>query len=422
MKYPSLLVFYAIFLLTHSLLTAKNLPVKVSAGAAILINAETGRILYEKNAKKQVYPASTTKIATALYTLKLMEEHLDFPCVASAGALATITAQAKRDSNWRSPPYFLENDGTHISIKKGEVFTLGNLIIGMLLASANDAANVIANSLGTDIEDFVSRMNLYLIQIGCLSTHFSNPHGLHYPDHLTTAYDLALIAKEGLRIPFFRETVAHVHYTLPETNLQKERLLVQSNKLLKSGANYYSKAIGIKTGYTSLAGGTLVAAAENENRKLIAVVLDYSGESQRYSDVIALFEAAFNEKKMRQTFFSPGDISFTTKIKGAKKTLTGELQKGLFYDFYPSEQNKVTGEVSWFPPLLPIAKGVCVGEVRLVDSWHQVLVTAPLVAHETIAPTFFFSLFYMHRLATFLSLGILISVFLLLVVKRSSRV
>src|SRR5262249_25642973 len=135
-------------------------------------------------------------------------------------ALASITPEAKRQSNYRSPPHWLETDGTHVGIKKGEELSLYDLLHACLIASANDASNIIAQSLGGTIPQFMDEVNAYLKEIGCKNTHFNNPHGLHHPDHYTTAYDLAMMAKEGLKDPVFRKIVSLMRHSCPRTNLE----------------------------------------------------------------------------------------------------------------------------------------------------------------------------------------------------------
>lgn len=278
-------------------LQAKPLKVDTFSKSAILINAETGAILYEKNARTPGYPASITKVATALYALEKKGMSLDEIATATEEAIGVVSAQAKRINNVRYPAYRLEPGGSHINIKIGEKLPLRALLYGLMLASGNDAANVIAQHTVGSIPQFMQELNTYLKQIGCRDTNFTSPHGFHDPLHLTTALDMAIITRRALKFPIFREVVKTVRYTRPETNKQPASYLVQSNKLIKQGQFNYPKAIGVKTGYTSPAGHNLVAAAENGERTLIAVLMGGDEVNKRYRDAIALFEAAFAEKK-----------------------------------------------------------------------------------------------------------------------------
>lgn len=371
-------------------------PLKLSVGGegVILINAKTGAVLYEKNAHEPIFPASTTKISTGLYVLSMCGHRLDEKAVATQECLASITPQAKKSSNYRSPPHWLETDGTHIGLKKGEEMTLYDLLHASLVGSANDASNVLAKHIGGTIPRFMEGVNSYLKKIGCQNTHFNNPHGLHHPNHVTTAYDLALMAKEAIKNPLFREIVAKVRYNCPQTNLEFERTLLQTNLLLRSGgSHYYPRAIGIKTGTTQAAGKNLVAAAEENGRVLIAVVMGHRGNrSDLYQDVVKLFDAAFNEPLMRRYLLPKGKQKMTKKVKGARGLLKTFLPDGLFYDFYPAEESPVSATVNWEIPALPIAVGQKVGTLRVVDQGGHSLKEIPLLAQESLKPTVWYKI------------------------------
>jgi D-alanyl-D-alanine carboxypeptidase (penicillin-binding protein 5/6) len=369
-------------------LHAKQLDFNIAAEGAILINAKTGAILFEKNAHSPAFPASTTKIATAIYTLDQCGNQLGKKFTATRECTASITPQAKRQSNYRSPPHWLETDGSHIGIKNGEEFRLYDLMCGMLIGSANDASNVIALGVGGTIPVFMERLNQYLKEIGCLNTTFNNPHGLHHPDHLTTPYDLAIMAKKGLENPVFRQIVSMSRYDCPQTNLEYERTFIQTNQLMRSGPFSYSKAIGVKTGTTQAAGKNLVAAAEENGRRLIAVALGCrESRSDLYRDVIKLFETAFNEPKMRRYLLKRGETDLTTRIAGARRPLKTTLPDGLYYDFYPAEECAVKAVVSWEIPPLPIQSGDRVGIVRVIDERGNFVHETELFALEGLKPT-----------------------------------
>lgn len=367
---------------------AETLKLSINAPAAILINAETGKVLFEKNAHVSSYPASITKVATAIYALKMMsEKRLEEKMVASQEAIASISSQAKRQSNYRSPAHWLETDGTHMGIKRGEEIPFVDLLYGMLLVSANDAANVIAEHIGGTIPAFVEKMNNYLRDLGCKDTHFCNPHGLHHPNHVTTAHDMALITREALKNPLFRQIVSTLRYVCPQTNLQVERNFVQYNALLKRGNFHYSKALGVKTGYTSSAGKTLVAAAEDRGRSLIAVILGCQGTNDRYEDAIKMFEGAFQEPLMRRQILPKGPQKLTRKVHGAKQTLKTYLTDGLNYDFYPAEQSPIKVTISWKDFVLPIQKDQEVACITVADTSGKILKKTPLLAQENLSPT-----------------------------------
>ena len=385
----------ALLIFTASL-HGEVLQLSVSTEEAILMNAKTGKVLFEKNGYKQAYPASTTKIATALLTLHRCRDHLDILITAERESLASISPQAKRQSDYRSPSHWIETDSTHIGIKQGEELSLNDLLHGMLIASGNDAANVIAQRLGGTIPKFMEDVNDYLKKIGCKNTHFNNPHGLHHPAHMTTAYDLAVMAKEGLKDPIFKQIVSTVRYTAAQTNLEFERTFTQTNQLLKKGPFFYQKAIGVKTGTTQDAGKSLVAAAQNQDRILIAVALGCKGpRSDLYQDIIKMFDTAFNEIKMRRTLLLEGEQRLTSRVPGANAPLKTYLLEDLAYDFYPSEEVPVKVTLNWKIPPLPIKQGECVGTLRIIDEQGNILNQMPLLALKDLRQTF------LHRIVTF---------------------
>lgn len=342
------------------------LNVEVSAKSAILMNLDTGAILYEKEPHLRSFPASITKIATALYILEKYGPSLEGKAMAHKEIIATVSPYVRQQSYEEHPNYRLESDGTNIGISIGEVFSLKFLFLGMLISSANDATNVLAHHLEGDIDRFVAHLNQFLKTKGIQETHFLNPTGLHHPQHWTTAYDMALITKEALKHPLIRETVKTVQIERPQTNKQAPRLLTQTNRLLRKGAYYYPKAIGVKTGNTAKAGRTLVAAAEHEGRTLIAVVLGCPDTASRYKDVVRLFEAAFKETQIHRTLFSSLYDHFKLEIPGSKTSLEAALKEDVVLDYFPAEEPKLKGQIAWHPLRLPIREGEEVGVLQLL--------------------------------------------------------
>lgn len=390
--YPCLYLFILLLTFYSSMLQAEPLPLSVNAEAAILMNADTGAILYEKNAHALYYPASITKIATAIYALQKKGDTLDTKIVAEQDAIGSVTEEVKRRSNYSTPSYVLVSGGSHIGIKKGEVLTLRDLLYGMMVASGNDASNVIALHVGGSIPQFMQELNVYLNQIGCLSTTFQNPHGLHHPKHQTTAYDMAILTKEALKNPQFREIVSTVRYTRPKTNKQEASTLVQSNRLLRSGKSYYPKAIGVKTGHLAIAGNTFVGAAKDGDRTLIAVLLKVEDRKDMFTDAIKMFETAFNQPKIQRTLLKSGPQKFTMQIPGAKQPLTTYLNENVTLEYYPAEEVKVKCMLSWNNNLrLPVLKDQPVGELAFQYDNGKLWRTVPLYSQEAVEPTWWHS-------------------------------
>jgi len=215
---------------------------------------------------------------------------------------------------------------------------------------------------------FVNEMNQYLKSIGCKDTHFTNPHGLHDLNHYTTACDLAFIAKKAMQNTTLSEIVKTTTYQREDTNKQKSYQIIQTNRMLKAGPSYYSKAIGIKTGYTSNAGFNLVSAAINGERKLIAVILGSKNSEARYQDAQNLFETAFNETKIQQRVYAKGADVFKNEIKGGHDILKASLEEDVDIYYYPSEPLEVSTHIHWFDKNLPIYPHSCVGVLEILDN------------------------------------------------------
>lgn len=395
-------------------------PIKmeIGAGSAILINADTGHVLFSKEPNSPHYPASTTKVATALYTLKMKGQELDTVIAAQPESLIMIAPETKVKGNYKAPSHWLETDGTHIALKKGEEMTLRDLLYGLLIASGNDAANVIAQFTAGNVPSFMNDLNQYLKEIGCTQTHFLNPHGLHHPEHQTTAADLALMTREALKFPLFREIVSAVRFDRPKTNKQKATTFLQTNRLLRQGALHYSKAIGVKTGNHSKAKKNLVAAAQQEGRTLIAVLLHNHDRNQMFKEAIQLFEAAFNQPKVQRTLLKSGPQSFTKELPHGAVPLHTYLAENLSIDYYPSEDPEPKCFLHWSSLKLPIYKDQEVGLLEIRSSRGEILKTQPLFATEEVSFTFSYWLFIQMKsllksLPFLISLGLFVTWFII---------
>lgn len=381
-----LIRFFVLYCISFSL-AAKPLQVEVKAGSAALMNAETGAVLYGKHPYAPIYPASTTKIATALFILAEKRPPLDLMMKVSAESLR----MRPLNKNGDYPPHWWYSDGTRMGLREGEMLTVDALLHGLMLVSGNDAANVMAEGFCVTVPGFVEEMNQYLKRIGCNGTRYLNPHGCHHPEHITTAFDLCWMTKEALKIPKFREVVSKLSYMKPKSNKQGPSELKQLNQLLKPGRFHYPKAIGVKSGYHLDAQNTLVAAAVHEGRTLIAAVMGTANTADRYADAIRLFETAFAEAKEIRRLFGPENI-FSRQVPGAKIELTAALDRELLISYFPSEEPNPRAFVHWDSPRLPIKKGQPVGEVRIVNEKGDLLATGNLFAKTEVKGTVFFVL------------------------------
>jgi len=229
---------------------------------AILIDGNYDEVLYEKAAYDKAYPASITKVMTALLVLEAMEEGK-----LSADTMITAGDTLRQD---------LIEGGSTANIKVGETLSVEELLYCLLLPSANEAANVLAVAVDGSIESFVDHMNRRAGELGCSGTHFANPHGLHNENHYTTAYDISRFMLAALEHDLFRTIISTAQHTVPPTNLSGERLFYNTNGLISNLYYWgytYDKCIGGKTGSTDEAGRCLVSAAEDGDDFLVCVVL-----------------------------------------------------------------------------------------------------------------------------------------------------
>ena len=248
------------------------------AGAAIVVDGDNNEILYSYNANKKMYPASVTKIMTSLVVLDAVAK--------GQVSLDTEITASSRAVN-------LPLGSSTAGIKAGEVLTIEQLLYCDLVPSANEACNILAEAIAGDEESFAELMNAKAAELGCVNTHFTNPHGLHDEDHYTTAYDIYLMARAAMEYELFRTIVSTAVYELPPTNKSDARTLYSTNGFLSNWyvrGYKYDKAIGIKTGYTDEAGRCLASAAVDEQgRTFYCVVLgtrdgkDEEGNNIRYS-------------------------------------------------------------------------------------------------------------------------------------------
>ncbi|WP_213318783.1 D-alanyl-D-alanine carboxypeptidase family protein [Chlamydiifrater volucris] len=421
LSFLTFLVINQSFLLLAAFDPTITSSLKLSGESLLLVNVSNGDILYEKNSETPIYPASMTKVATALFILACYPEILEKYVTIKKDYLSTITPEIKKESGYRSPPYWLESDGTNVGLKLREEILGKELFLSLLICSANDAANALAGACSGSIPKFMEELNIFLKQIGCTSTHFNNPHGLHHPDHFTTARDLALIFRLALKYPLFRETIATTRYKSLETNLEPGRIFQQTNKMvIPSSQFYYRYAVGGKTGSTKCAGKNLVCAAKNHRREVIVVASGYhKSVAVLYDDVRSLFEVALNEPYQKDYLLPPGS-SFSISFSNSWKKVRVPLPEGIYYNFFASEGKKQASMIfQQTLKTLPIAENLCLGEILVLDHTGNTLSSFPLVTKKRLTHSLLsrFSVFLAKKALPFS----LIIYTLLLLKKRRSR-
>lgn len=278
----------------------------LTAESAILMDATTGKILYEKNSRTKQYPASITKLMTLLLALEhgSLEDEITF----SHDAVFSI-----------------EPGSAHIAIQEGEILTLEQVLYGIMLRSANECANAAAEYVDGSMEKFAEHMTARAKELGCENTNFVNANGLFDENHYTTAYDMALIAQELLKNETYRSMMSNTYYLIPPTNKQPEErpLHGQHQMLNENSLYYYEPAEGGKTGYTVEAQNTLVTYAKQGDTELIAVVLKCNG-AQHYVDTKTLFEYGFANYQTVKAF-SAADLTQNVAITETYKDKTTTL-------------------------------------------------------------------------------------------------
>ncbi len=370
---------YILFLLLFSSLSALVVDSRIHSESVVLINAKNGRVLWQKNPEMESFPASTTKIATVFYALMQCPNGQKVRFIAQKEALASVSPFEKRCDNYaKYPSYYNESDGSQVGIKLGEEMSFEDLLYATMLASGNDATNVLAQTLGSgSIERFMGDLNGFVKRLGCTKTLFCNPHGLHHPDHVTTAKDMARLAQCAMMHPQFRKIVKTMRYERPPTNKQPKATYVQTNRLLQPGGrHYYPYAVGIKTGYHSKAQAALIAAAEKDDRLIICALMHCKDRSKIWEDAKALFDAAFNESLVQKVILQPGDQNLSTPIPAY-------TIEPLAISYYPSEEPDVRCLLVWDDHPLPIESDQRVGEVRLM-SGDELLAATPLYAKSSV--------------------------------------
>ena len=334
---------------------------QIRGEGAYLIDVLSGQTLYMKNPDKPLAPASTTKIMTGLLAIE-------------RGNLNDIVTVSST---------MLNNElvyGTQIYLEPGESMPLKDLLYAMFLNSANDAAVAVAEHVGGDLPNFVDMMNQRALEIGATQTHFLNPSGLTETGHVTTAHDLALIARVAYQNPTFAEYVRTKSETISRTKPDIPTLMVNENKLLWRD----SAVDGIKTGYTAAAQNCLVASVTKNGRQFIGVILKSPGR-EIYPDMEAMFEFGFTQFK--ETILKPsGSIVSTITVNNESVDLI--LDRPIYMTQKLDEQSSVLNlrvKPTFPSPLSSVKEGQVVAQIEILDG-NTLVNTLSLKSSRTIFP------------------------------------
>lgn len=398
--------------------SSNNNELEVYADACMLLDADTSKILYEKNAYQTMYPASTTKLMTAILVL---EKYKDLSALANVSYYAVHSVPAT---------YSIAD------LRPNEQFSLKDLLNALLIASANDAAYVLAEyvvndgnnysldssadtkkSFDNSIATFSDLMNAKAKELGCLNTNFVNPNGVHNEKHISTAYDLSLIGQYAYKNQVLMTMVNTLEYKLDNTEYYDKdiRTFSSTNLLLRrERKGYYEYANGLKTGYTDAALSCIVASAEKDGINLIATVLHSPNTSdqnaKRESDCIRLFEYGFNNFTYSSLVKNNDVVRNMTILNGTAETkslnmlssddLTARVKVGEALD--------ITPEVTITKFLAPIAKDEVIGTVTYTVD--DVKYTADLIAeHDVVADNYMYIIWSL--LASFAVILLLFTIF-----------
>lgn len=380
--------------------------------SCILIENSTGKILYEKNAYEKMYPASTTKVMTAILTLE--NTNLNDKTIVSENAVTSIP-----------------DDYSNANLQIGEELTIYDLLKALLIPSANDAAVVLAEHIAGSVENFSSMMNEKAIELGCLNTHFVNPNGIHDENHYSTAYDLSLIGRYAMKNDTFKQIVSTTDFSLPATNayfennryFRNSNLLLHNNYKINGVSYYYENCTGIKTGYTEPAKDCIIASASKDNLDVTLVILGADktsdGLSGRYLDCINLFNYAFNNYKMYTIAVANSKLDEANIINGTEETKKLDIliqdDIKIFADAN-LDISTITPKINLNPIILaPISKNSVIGKVIYIYDGNEY--TANLIAGSNVETSKIFTIILNSLLA---GLSIIL-VILLIIPKRKIK-
>ncbi len=370
-----------------------NDNLKIYSDAVILIENQTGKTLYEKNSEQKMYPASTTKILTAI--LSIEKGNLNDKVTVSKTAIAQM-----------KPGY------TSAYLSEGEIISVEDLLKVLLINSANDASNVLAEYISGSIDSFVTLMNEKSKELGCTNTHFVTTNGLHDDNHYTTAKDLAIIARYCMQNETFRKIVSMKKCVIPATNKSEERIYKNTNDLINpTSGYYYPSCIGIKTGFTSEAKNCLISACSKNGLQVIAVVLGASitenHKSARYVDSKTLYDYTYSNYSI-QNIAKASSVIETIEVKNATdetKSLDLKLEKDLNVLVNNKDKENIKTEIVLKDNIsAPIATNSVVGNITYIVGADKYTINL-LASHDVEKKE---NIIWILRLSLFLILLILI--------------
>lgn len=343
----------------------------ISAPNLLLAETNTGKILYERNADEKIYPASLTKLMTSILVVENCE--LDEIVTVSEKAVTSV------------PSGYV-----NANLQVGEELTVEDLLYVMLIPSANDAANALAEHVGGSIESFSTMMNSRAKELGCTGSNFTNPSGLHQEEHYTTTKDLYLIAKQAISNSLIKKIVGTTNYTLLNTEkyTKTKRTFTTTNYMkIKSLTKYYCDyCIGGKTGYTGEAKNCVIEFAEKDGIELTAIVMGESAKvkGQKFLDAKEMFEYVFENYENKQ-IVNKNEKYETVKVNNTTKEtrMLDVLYKDDIYILKEKDNNdEIQKNIEYYNLKAPIQKGKEVG--KIIYEYEGITYTTKLIAAENV--------------------------------------
>jgi len=345
----------------ESIETIGNKIPKISAGAAIVMDTISGRVLYEKNAYTRRSIASTTKIMTAIVAIENGNDDEDVIVSKRAAAIS----------------------GSQVNIKEGKSYKLGDLMNAMMIRSGNDAAIAIAEHVGGSVEAFAEMMNRKAAEIGATNTNFVTPHGLDDPQHYSTAYDLALITQYALKNEKFCKIVGTKNSTFEGNGI------TNTNEML----SLYPGADGVKTGYTGQAGRCLVTSVTQNGWRIISVVLNCASRPVRAQSSKVILDYAFGNYKSYEYLQKGQEVSEIKLNKGLENKISVYSDRDISVPLKQEEVDRV--EIAYNIPRVveaPIKSDSKIGTIDFILD-GKLLASSDIISHDTVARKDFYFYF-----------------------------
>ncbi len=340
-----------------------KLKIAENSSSAILIERDTGEVLFEKDSDKKLPPASMTKIMTMILIMEAIE-----------------SGKISLDQKIRASEYAASMGGSQIFLEAGEEMTVNDMLKGIAIASGNDASVAMAEAIAGSEEEFVNSMNAKAKSMGLKNTHFVNPTGLPAEGHYSTANDMALMAKELLKYELITKyTGLYEDYLRQDTD--KKFWLVNTNKLVK----FYPGVDGLKTGFTSEAKYCLTATAKRDDMRVVAVVMGAPSPKVRNADITKLFDYAFSQYKTHKLFDRNNRVKEVKVNKGDQPTMSVVTSERVSVLLKKGQENgKITTSIKINKNIeTPVKKGEEVGELSVKIDGH-VTATSPVIAAKDI--------------------------------------